>query len=92
MSTIKDKAKPSRKSNSIDYEAIYKFLTVVCLGYFMLVYVDFFLLFSHIVPVTLLFLSIGLLALHLYFKHNTMLIASFVCTCMCIATTYIFVL
>ncbi len=84
-----DRDRTKHKSSSIDYEAIYQLLTIICLGYFALIYIDFFLLFSSIVPVILLFASVGSLGLHLYFKHNYMLISSFVCASLCIVITYL---
>ncbi len=78
----------SRKSNAINYEAIYQLLTIICIGYFILVYMDFFLLFSQTLTVGLLFLSIGLLGMHFVLKSNLVLLLSFLSCLACIWFTY----
>ncbi|ONI45173.1 hypothetical protein AN641_04505 [Candidatus Epulonipiscioides gigas] len=78
----------NKKSKAIDYNAIFNFLMIICIIYFATVFIDFFLIFSNIISVSLSFISAGFLALYFFLKKDLCLILSFVCSALCIAITY----
>ncbi len=80
--------KSSTKSNSIDYNSIYKFLFTICIAYFLFVYFDFFLLYGNLLSVGLMFLGIIFLLLNLVLKRDFLLFLSFISCAGCIAYSY----
>jgi len=78
----------NKKSKPINYNVVFHFFMTVCLTYFMTVFIDFFLIFSNIVSVSLFFLGIGALGLYFLIKKDICLIISFIFSTLCILITY----
>ncbi|OON96506.1 MAG: hypothetical protein ATN31_01795 [Candidatus Epulonipiscioides saccharophilum] len=77
-----------KNSKLINYQNIFFGLMTVCIIYFITVFIDFFLIFSNAISVTLFFLAIGALCLYFFIKRDVCLIFSFIFSSLCIAVTY----
>ena len=83
--------KIKKKSHAINYERIYQACAIAAICFLSYVIIAFFLSMSHFISVFLLFASIIFLILHLLFKLNPYLIASFACCILCLISNIYFI-
>ena len=81
--------KTKKKSNSIDYEQIYRIVSIACICFLTYVIVTFFLTMSNFLTVFLLFGSIVFLLFHLWTKSLFYLICSYVACIACMISSIV---
>ena len=83
--------KTKKKSNTINYEQIYRTCAIASICFLSYIIISFFLSVSNFICVFLLFSSIIFLLMHLFFKINFYLVTSFVCCILCILANIFFI-